>query len=100
MLIVGKKNFPVDNSNECDALYTKNQITLEQLAGLWIILLVVIVLGIIIYLVKKFNWIKLPKDYLIPYYCYYNEKTEMFENQLKDAIEFEATSININYFTI
>jgi len=37
------------------------------------------------------------KDYKPPYYTYHSQKTEIFENQLKEAVQFEINKILMTY---
>lgn len=56
---------------------TEEKITLAELAGLWIILGCTFVISLICWAIKKYFGIKF--TYMSPYYDYYTEKTQLFE---------------------
>ena len=76
-------------SADCEV---QESISIKELAGLWIILGGAIVLSVIIHLLKKYKVVVPLKDYKPPYYTYTSQKTEIFENQLKEAVQFEINS--------
>lgn len=76
-------------SADCEV---QESISIKELAGLWIILGGAIVISVIIHLLKKYKVVVPLKDYKPPYYTYHSQKTEIFENQLKEAVQFEINS--------
>jgi len=76
-------------SADCEV---QESISIRELAGLWIILGGAIVFSVIIHLLKKYKVIVPLKDYKPPYFTYHSQKTEIFENQLKEAVQFEIKS--------
>lgn len=91
-VVIQRKFFQIENAGDCSDSQASTKISMDQLAGLWVILLCSVVLAFAIFVIKKLGWIKMHKNYLSPYYNYYNEKTELFENQLKEAAEYELNS--------
>jgi hypothetical protein len=88
--LLKKKIFEISKVADCNE--PENKISINDLAGLWIILGSTILLSLLIFLLKKLELVKFPTNYMSPYYNYYSEKTEIFENQLKEAVEFEVSS--------
>lgn len=72
---------------------SSESIGLNEVGGLWIILTFAVVISVIIHLLKRINKSCAPlKTYRPPYYTYNNQKTEIFEAQLKQAVNFELNS--------
>lgn len=74
---------------ECDS---GESISVKELGGLWVILGVAILVSVIIHLLRKAKVIKPLENYKPPYYTYFSQKTEIFESQLKEAVQFEMNS--------
>lgn len=91
-----KQDFDSGNYPDCGG--DSNVITIQELGGLWIILASTAGVAILIFLLKKCGFCKLRENYMPPYYEYYNEKTRLFEEQLKDAVKAELKKIAKNYF--
>ena len=74
----------------------EESISIRELAGLWIILAVAILVSVVIHLLVKFKVIVPLENYKAPYYSYHSQKTEIFESQLKEAVQYEMNS-NISF---
>lgn len=79
---------------ECEG---EESISVSDLGGLWIILCIAILLSVIVHFLKKFKIIVPLENYLTPYYTYQSQKTEIFESQLKEAVQFEINSKNYTF---
>jgi len=93
--LIMKQDFEAALNTNCDSGDAK--ITINELAGLWIILGCTIFIALIIYVIKRLKNVNMPDNYMPPYYEYFTPKTQLFENQLKEAVEFEVGKILASY---
>jgi ABC-type amino acid transport substrate-binding protein len=93
--LIKKQDFEAALNTNCDSGETK--ISMNELAGLWVILACTIFIALIIYVVKRLKLVSMPESYMPPYYAYFTPKTQLFENQLKEAVEFEVGKILASY---
>ena len=90
MRLIKKQNFEAALNTNCGS--SDSLISMNELGGLWIILGVTIVIALLIHFIKRLKIINMPDHYMPPYYEYFTPKTLLFENQLKEAVEFEVGS--------
>eukprot|EP01016_Furgasonia_blochmanni_P019658 TRINITY_DN2196_c0_g1_i6.p1 TRINITY_DN2196_c0_g1~~TRINITY_DN2196_c0_g1_i6.p1 ORF type:complete len:533 (+),score=92.22 TRINITY_DN2196_c0_g1_i6:76-1674(+) len=94
--LLERSYFELVSNTDCTE-YNNTKMSFDEVAGLWIVLAAGVSISIILYILKKIRVFKSSEKYVSPYYFFNAAKSEIFERQLKESVEYEIGKILRTY---